>query len=307
MTDRTDSHEIVHNPDGSMTRYSYLDASEETVTKLMREIFEDNWQRITIGPWLLGAVFELPFEKAPEVRFSNGYLTIDAGPWHCHLCVGSYEGKGNAESRSMRRVAKVAFYEWRGDGSIKQRSSGIRCTTERVGQILTRHSAFGELPFRLAPHLMHYAVLIILCGYLFSYLFSVSDPGRALRPGESIQLPDGGPSLSFEGFSPQYQEGARIAAFEGAILKPNVQMRVRHAGQERLAVLNFNQPIRVGGYGIYLNEFQPRRRRGGMGRSYVRLIIRRDPSSVIYRLGMGVFLVGLGLYVVGRSRRGRER
>lgn len=122
----TTTHEIVKNPDGSMTHYSYFDASEETVTRLMREIFEENWQRITVGPWLLGAIFELPFEKAPEIRIKNGYLTIDAGPWHCHLCIGAYKCSGNEESLSLRRVAKIAFYNWRGNGSIKERSSGIR-------------------------------------------------------------------------------------------------------------------------------------------------------------------------------------
>lgn len=150
MTQPDAQHEIVHHPDGAMTRYSYLDASEEAVTRLMRDIFEEHWQRITIGPWLLGAVFELPFEKAPNVRIHNGYLTIDPGPWHCHLCIGAYKGKENEESLTLRRVAKIAFYDWRGnDGSIKQRSSGIRLWNgygEQMTTIFFPHVLLGDTP-----------------------------------------------------------------------------------------------------------------------------------------------------------------
>lgn len=63
------------------------------------------------------------------------------------------------------------------------------CTTERVFQILRQRHALTELPFRLAPHLMHYAVLIILAGYCASYLFSTSDTGHALRPGRATRDP----------------------------------------------------------------------------------------------------------------------
>lgn len=70
-------------------------------------------------------------------------------------------------------------------------------------------------------------------------------------------------------------------------------------GGARSAILNFNQLITVDGYGIYLAEFQPRKPGGGMGRAYVHLIVRRDPAALIYRFGMAVFVLGLGLYLLG--------
>lgn len=181
------------------------------------------------------------------------------------------------------------------------------CTTQRVIGILAHHPKPHELPFRLAPHLMHYAVLLILAGYLGSYLFAVSDPGRALRSGEAMTLPNG-VTLRFERFAPETIQGQRIDGFDGFVLRPNAHITVRSAedpahGRTRSAVLNFNEPISVDGYGIYLGEFQPRKPGGGMGRAYVQLIIRRDPAAIIYRFGMVVFVLGLGLYLLGRNSR----
>ncbi len=178
------------------------------------------------------------------------------------------------------------------------------CTTRRVGRILAHSPRVRELPFRLAPHLMHYAVLIILAGYLGSYLFATSDPGRALRLGETITLSNG-TTLRFDRFAPETVQGRRIKGFEGFVLRPNAHITVHSAdGQTapRPAVLNFNQPITVNGYGVYLAEFRPRKPGNGMGRNYIKLIVRRDPTAAIYRFGMAVFVLGLVLYLIGRSR-----
>jgi hypothetical protein len=120
----------------------------------MNEIFEDNWKRITVGPWVLGAIFELTFEKKPELRVHNGYLTVDAGPWHFHLCIGTYQGSGSPASHGERRVSKIAFYDWRGNGSIKERSSGVRMWNgygEQMTTIFFPHVLLGEKPNTVGP------------------------------------------------------------------------------------------------------------------------------------------------------------
>jgi hypothetical protein len=140
-------HEVKALPDGSQVRYSYFDADEAKLEKLFREVFEQHWQRIAVGPWVAGAIFELAFDKAPEVRVKNGYLTVDAGAWHFHLCIGQPRGKGPAEALQARRVARIAFYDWRGDGSVKERSSGIRMWNghgEQMATIFFPHPLLAE-------------------------------------------------------------------------------------------------------------------------------------------------------------------
>lgn len=177
------------------------------------------------------------------------------------------------------------------------------CTTERVFQILRQRHTLSELPFRLAPHMMHYAVLIILAGYSCSYLFSTSDTGRALRPGEQFILPGTDTALQFQKFLPEVMEGTRVDGFEGYVIRPNALVTIHHQGQTTQAVLNFNEPLHVAGIGIYLADFLPRKPGGSMGNTYIKLILRRDPSAVIYRFGMLVFVLGLALYVFERKFR----
>ena len=173
------------------------------------------------------------------------------------------------------------------------------CTSERVIVIVAQRPGWRQLPFRLAPHLMHYAVLVILSGYLCSYLFSTSDTGHTLRPGETLTLPDR-TTLRFEDFAAQYLRGRRVEAFDGYIIRPNARLTVHRAGRQSEALLNFNEALHVGDYGIYLADFQPRKPGGGMGRNYIALIVRRDPSAIVYRLGMALFVAGLALYIFER-------
>jgi hypothetical protein len=140
--------ELVIGPDGSETRYDYIDATEENVVKLIKDIFENEWRRMTVGPWLRGSLFELTFEKQPDVSVSGGYLTVNPGPWHFHLTVGV--PKDTDEETAKDRVTKVAFYQWRSkEDSVKGRSNGIRMWNGHGEQLITfffPHVLLGEKP-----------------------------------------------------------------------------------------------------------------------------------------------------------------
>ncbi len=174
------------------------------------------------------------------------------------------------------------------------------CTTERLIQTFAANHRRPGWLLKLAPHVMHYAVLVILAGYLCSYVFSESLPGRGIRVGESMTLPDGA-EVAFVGFAPEYYRGDRLAEFDTFVMKPNARLIVSHGDERREETLNFNQPIRVGSYGLYMNDYSPRRQKRGMSAPNIRLTIRRDPSSAVYLTGVLLFVAGLGLYVFDRA------
>jgi hypothetical protein len=122
----TPSHEIEKHPDGAATRWSYFDPTPDTMNALIEELFVRHWRHLTVGPCIEGAVFEIRFEKAPDVRTLDGYLTIDLGDWHFHLCIGAHKGTASEELRRMRPVARVALFERRGSGCGGGRSWGLR-------------------------------------------------------------------------------------------------------------------------------------------------------------------------------------
>jgi len=81
--------------DGTSTEYEEIPVEGDHVERLMTELFTAHWPRITVGPLLQGAVWEIRFTAAPRVTMLDGYLTVDTGAWHFHLCVGDTRGQGD--------------------------------------------------------------------------------------------------------------------------------------------------------------------------------------------------------------------
>jgi hypothetical protein len=125
-TQATSPYEIERHPDGAVTAYTHFAATPDALRALVDELFRENWNQIMVGPCIEGAVFEVRFERAPEVRVSDGYLTVDLGHWHFHLCIGPHKGSPSEELRQKRPVARAAFFERRGPGSGSGRSWGLR-------------------------------------------------------------------------------------------------------------------------------------------------------------------------------------
>jgi hypothetical protein len=117
---------LDHHPDDAVTAYTYLSHDEQTMRALAQELFGTHWRSVVVGPCIEGAVFEVSFQSAPEIRYMDGYLTVDLGPWHFHLCIGPHKGNSSEELRQKRPVAKAAFFERRGKGCAGGRSWGLR-------------------------------------------------------------------------------------------------------------------------------------------------------------------------------------
>jgi len=124
--EKLNDREVVTHLDGSSTEYSYFEPSAGAMDELVRLLFEDHWREITVGPCIEGAVFELRFNEPPKLSMLDGYLTVDLGPWHFHLCIAEHKGNRSPELRKMRQVARVALFETRGAVCSGGRSWGVR-------------------------------------------------------------------------------------------------------------------------------------------------------------------------------------
>jgi hypothetical protein len=101
----------------SVTEYQFFTPSTENMQNLVRILFEENWARVVVGPCIEGAVFEFRFTAPPKLSMLDGYLTVDPGGWHFHLCIAEHRDAPSPELARNRRVAKVALFE----------SHGARC------------------------------------------------------------------------------------------------------------------------------------------------------------------------------------
>ena len=177
------------------------------------------------------------------------------------------------------------------------------CTTNRVASLLRHRPKFRQMRlwFRLAPHGMHYATLLILAGYLCSYLFAEVVPPQSLIPGASASLPGTDVRITFESMAPRHYRGDRLDFFDGRVIEPNVRLLLSDGTRETRVVLNPNRPTRFRGYGIFLKNFAPRQIGGMDMRTRVDLNIRKDPGIPLYFGGILLFLVSLLLYAWDRG------
>lgn len=69
-----------------------LPALPEVLLELLTTIFEGHWRHVRFGPLIQGAVYELAATSKPRLSMLDGYLTIDLGGPHVHLCIGEQKG-----------------------------------------------------------------------------------------------------------------------------------------------------------------------------------------------------------------------
>lgn len=92
-----------------------LSTEEADLRALLTEVFTEHWQHIRFGTLIQGAVFEIAAPNAPEkISMLDGYMTVDFGTWHFHLCIGPHRGtKKFPVSRDLalhRRTARAELY-----------------------------------------------------------------------------------------------------------------------------------------------------------------------------------------------------
>jgi hypothetical protein len=127
---------LVHEADGTTTRYDEVPVGGDAVERLMLEIFREHWARIFAGPVIEGSAWEVRFTAPPVVSMLDGYLTVDTGAWHFHLCVNDHRGAASAEQARVRRVARAAFFHTDG-GTCVPGAWGLRLWNGLGEQMVT--------------------------------------------------------------------------------------------------------------------------------------------------------------------------
>ena len=103
------------DPDGAAVEIFPLPGDETSLEKLLRDLFERHWDKITFGPLIQGAAWEIRAPHAPtHLGMLDGYLTVAFGPSHFHLCIGPHKGtNSNPTPEALarhRRTARAELY-----------------------------------------------------------------------------------------------------------------------------------------------------------------------------------------------------
>jgi hypothetical protein len=131
METKTIPAKVIIEADGGRCETFAMDPVEENLFELFRDIFGLYWDRIQFGPLIQGAAWEVAAPHAPtKVSLLDGYLTVNFGAWHFHVCIG--ENKGTKahptpeKLKAHRRTSRAEFYR-RVDEDGVPNSWGFRC------------------------------------------------------------------------------------------------------------------------------------------------------------------------------------
>jgi len=106
---------IVDEPGNGRLEIFDLPTDTDTLQRLLTDLFEKHWDRIYFGSAVQGGIFEIRAPNAPEeIRFLDGYLTVDFGRWHFHVCIGEHKGTTRnptpPDLARHRRTARAELY-----------------------------------------------------------------------------------------------------------------------------------------------------------------------------------------------------
>jgi hypothetical protein len=92
-----------------------LAADEATLFAFIQHVFQTYWDRIFFGLLIQGAAWEVKAPGAPrKIGLLDGYVTVDFGAWHFHLCIGETKGVGSSPTPPAlarhRRCGRAELY-----------------------------------------------------------------------------------------------------------------------------------------------------------------------------------------------------
>ena len=129
---------IVQNLDGSTTEYSDIPLTPGRLEQLLRELFVEHWREIVFGPCIQGAVFEIRLTEPPrKIAMFDGYLTVDTGAWHLHLCIDEHKDAPSPEIIRQRQTSRAAFFQESRADSCVRGTWGLRLWNGLGEQMLT--------------------------------------------------------------------------------------------------------------------------------------------------------------------------
>jgi hypothetical protein len=141
METRTLPATTIIEDDGGRCEVFGMEPNEEALFSLFRDIFETYWEQIQFGPLIQGAAWEISAPNAPhKVKLLDGYLTVDFGAWHFHICIGENRGTKAHPTpealRAYRRTTRAEFYR-RVSKEGEPSSWGFRCFNGKGEQQIT--------------------------------------------------------------------------------------------------------------------------------------------------------------------------
>ncbi|WP_082900245.1 DUF7676 family protein [Rhodococcus phenolicus] len=128
--------EVAVTEDGGREQCRPLPTDQDSLLSLVRVLFEDYWNEMWFRLLIEGSALEVAAPNAPrKIGMYDGYVTVDFGRWHFHVCIGEHTASGPGLGR-IRRCARAEMYRRIGKDDTAV-SWGLRLFNDRDEQVLT--------------------------------------------------------------------------------------------------------------------------------------------------------------------------
>ncbi len=178
-------------------------------------------------------------------------------------------------------------------------NTGI-CTIERMVRIigLRNRRSVKTMLFLLAPHIMHFAFLIIMAGYLVLYTSGINSYNNILKPGLTRHLP--GSSVMMELHDPLFftARNRHNESLDGLYVDARYTLLFHDGGKTDTRKIGLNYPCLYKGYSIHVIDFNPHKTKSMTDGVWVKLTIIKNVGIPVFIGGVIIFALGVVLYTL---------
>lgn len=174
------------------------------------------------------------------------------------------------------------------------------CTTDRVFLLIKNRKYFTDSPrffLKFSAHIMHYALILILTGYLVSYLYAVTCSTMIIALKQDVMIPGTEIKTRLQSLSIDYYQGDRLNFLNDRACKVKADLLLTSGSRETNKTIGLNSPFWFKDFSFHLDDFAPRYRSGMQRKPYISLIVKKDPGMKLYFAGTLLFLTGLIMYL----------
>ncbi len=176
----------------------------------------------------------------------------------------------------------------------------IICTTDRCITIVKNRNIRHKL-IKISPHIIHYAVILILFGFLISYVFSYTKR-VILLPNKKEQISQN-MSIKIESLKIDFYTGNRLSFLKNRAINCMAKLCIlKDNNKEKCSYISLNSPVIYGMYSFHILRFSPSFKESMSLKPYLLVVIKRDPGIWIYLIGSVLLIGGLFIYLYGKIR-----
>ncbi|MCD6305430.1 MAG: hypothetical protein J7M32_03985 [Deltaproteobacteria bacterium] len=187
----------------------------------------------------------------------------------------------------------------------------IVCTANRIAALVTHgpdSSGMFTYLLKFSPHIMHLGFILILGSYLLSYVGGINSQNNILVFGKTVLVPGSEMKLQLDKMEMDYYKGMRLTFYRGQAINERMHLTFTNPdGSQTHKILRRMSPVWHQGYSFHVKSFFPSSKTGYKRKSYVNVIIRKDPGITLFFIGTIVFSLGLLGYLIQHIRRHLRR